>query len=590
MIIAFVPRLLFGFQQSELPTYERLQGGDSIFYHRVAAGEATPQRAYFHSPLYQHFVAGVYAATGPQPGAVRWLQHALGILAAYLAYLLALRLFARPVVALLAGVLVALLGPAIFYEGHLIPAGVVPVLMMLFALALERYVRAPSARRALLLGALIGVNALARGTALIWLPLVLLLGWRRPRLARQGALLLGATLLIAPVTARNLLVEGDLVLISANAGLNFYIGNHQRAQGSYHLPPVLWFTPGDPGDDFAGFGAVAHALGHTPSSSEASRWWAGEAWSFIRQHPGHCLGLLGQKTLLWFHHAELPQLYNYRAYQLALPFLRYLPPAGPMLLFGLVGLMLLVARRRSDDLALRTYALAALLFVAAFIPFFIVGRYRAPWLVFIAPAAAFAAVQALEGLFRFGKKREGRRGILALYLALGAAALLVFWPRQEPTRAPQFLSFGRVALHVGDVAGGQRWLGMAIAEAPAQWAGRAAAERLASSLLQSKDPAARQRSHAVLSQGLAHHPKAPRLLALWGRYQLLEGRLTQAEVALQRAIDTLPSEPAAWIDLAQVKLGQGQREAAIAACRSALTLDPKNVKAQRLLQGLNVQP
>lgn len=589
VVVALLPRLIFALQQIDLPTYERPEGGDSVFYHRVAAGEATSPRAYFHSPLYRHFVGGVYAAAGPRPGAVRFLQHALGVLAAYLAYLLALRLFARPVVALLAGLLVALSGPTIFYEGQLIPAGLLPVLMLLFALALERYIRAPRASSALLLGAMIGVGALARATALIWLPLVLLLHWRRPALGRQGALLLGAALVIAPITTRNLLVERDLVLISANAGLNLYIGNYAHARGSYHLPPGVWFTPGDPRDDFAGHRAVAHALGRAPSSAEASRWWASKALSFIVEHPGRSLGLVAKKALLWFHHQELPQLYDYRGYQFALPILRYLPSAAPILLFGLVGLVLLVARRRPEELLLRSYAGAALLFVVAFLPFFVVGRYRGPWLVLIAPAAAFAAVRALESVRSLGSRRE-RRLAFALYLALGAAALLVFWPRPPAPRAAQFLAFGRAALRAEHEAAGKRWLRMAIDEAPAHWAGRVAAERLIAALLKRDAPAESAAARRVLDRARALHPAAPRLLALEGRALLREGRLTRAEQTLGRALELAPGEPEAWVDLARVKARQGSRAAALAACRSALTLDPRHVEARRLLRRWRANP
>ena len=63
---------------------------------------------------------------------------------------------------------------------------------------------------------------------------------------------MACALLVAPVTARNIAVEGDAVLISANAGLNLYIGNNDHARGSYNLPAGVWFEPGDPLDDFAG--------------------------------------------------------------------------------------------------------------------------------------------------------------------------------------------------------------------------------------------------------------------------------------------------------------------------------------------------
>lgn len=585
VVVALVPRLIFGLEQSSLPTTTQLEGGDSRFYHRVAAGEEEPPRAYFHSPLYRYFVAGVYAAAGPRPGAVRWLQHALGVLAAYLAYLLALRLFGRGKVALLAGLLVGLSGPLIFYEGHLIPAGVIPVLMLGFALALERYIKEQGAKQALILGVSIGVNALARATALVWLPLALLIGWRKPRLARQGALMLGAALMIAPVTLRNLAVEGDWVLISANAGLNFYIGNHAGARGSYALPPGVWFVPGDPRDDFAGHEAVANALGRPPSSSEASRWWAGRAWEYIRSHPGESLGLIGQKALLWFHHGELPQLYDYRAYQLAIPSLRYLPPAGPTLVLALLGLALLLVRRHPDLVASRSYAIAALLFAGAFLPFFVVGRYRGPWLAFVAPAAAFAFFELFARLRQLARA-SAWRAALPLPLALIVAAGFVYWPMAPPPRSAQLLAFGRAAMAAGDRPAGERWLRMAIAESPNHWAAIAAAERLARSLLEPQSPTRWPEGRRVLERVRKAHPDAPALKALWGRYLLLDGQLEAAERALRDALSRAPSDVGTWLDLARTKARQGAYEAAREACRSALTLEPRSAAARQLLSSI----
>src|SRR5690606_17668163 len=87
----------------------------------------------------------------------------------------------------------------------------------------------PSVSRAALLGVTIALNALGRATSLVWMVVTAIGLLRRRAPAPRGkhllALVLGAVVVIAPVTLRNWIVERDFVLITANGGLNFYVGN-----------------------------------------------------------------------------------------------------------------------------------------------------------------------------------------------------------------------------------------------------------------------------------------------------------------------------------------------------------------------------
>jgi hypothetical protein len=122
-VLALLPR---GVQLAQLranaPTFTAPEGGDSIFYDRVASGASVPPRAYFHSPLYRWFVSGSYRLFGRDLLALRLLQLLIGALGAALAALLARRLFSSELCAAIAGGLVAICGPLIFYEAILQPA------------------------------------------------------------------------------------------------------------------------------------------------------------------------------------------------------------------------------------------------------------------------------------------------------------------------------------------------------------------------------------------------------------------------------------------------------------------------------------
>ena len=174
-ILALIPR---GVQLVQLraasPTFEAPEGGDSIFYDRVARGDEVQKRAYFHSPLYRWFVSGCYSVFGRDLLALRVVQGLLGALAAALVVLLARRLFTSELLAALAGALYAICAPLVFYEGQLLPAALLPALMVATALGVLSWAERRTALAGTLAGALLALCALTRPTALLWLPALLL--------------------------------------------------------------------------------------------------------------------------------------------------------------------------------------------------------------------------------------------------------------------------------------------------------------------------------------------------------------------------------------------------------------------------------
>jgi Dolichyl-phosphate-mannose-protein mannosyltransferase len=104
----------------------------------------------------------------------------------------------------------------------------------------------PSTRRAILLGALIGLAALTRGEAVLLL--LLLLTWRKPRLAAIA--LASFAVLLAPWTIRNATTFDKPVLLSTNegnliAGANCNDTYYGRDSGSWALRCVPSSLPED---------------------------------------------------------------------------------------------------------------------------------------------------------------------------------------------------------------------------------------------------------------------------------------------------------------------------------------------------------
>jgi 4-amino-4-deoxy-L-arabinose transferase-like glycosyltransferase len=566
-VAAMLPRLVFLAQlRAHSPTFWLPEGGDSMLYDRIASGAPEPLRAYFHSPLYIGLLSGAYKLFGRDLLVVRLLQHVLGAASCVLVHWVTLRVFHSRSAALLAGLAAAATGPVLFYEGQIGVDGVMPFLVMA---CVALVVRASLRGRAVdwaLVGLALGVAALGRAVVLVWLPVLLLwaLMSRPPLAARLRAasgLLLGAALVIAPLTIRNYVVEKDFVLISANGGINLFIGNNPRANGAYIYPPGVDFRPGNPFDDFEGRGAAEESEGHPMTSAQVSSWWSKRAWQFIESHPDRTAALAFEKAKLLVSDAEYMQLQDYEVYREVAPVLGVLPRAGLLVVLGLAGLAMLANSEKRHPLG-RRVAVLMLLFAAGFLPFFVVGRYRTPWLLLLAPFAGFAIVQMGRAL----RSRAWDRAAIA-----AVAAMAMLWVTTRPLDfAPgagfQYMSFARAALRSGDRPAGEHWCERATARDPRAIDAATLLARLWREDRRYDD------AERVASQALARFPRDPGALLELGRVRLETGRVEAAIGALQASVDGDPRSLEAWSALAGALHAAGREEDAQTASRSLAML------------------
>jgi 4-amino-4-deoxy-L-arabinose transferase-like glycosyltransferase len=558
-----LPRLVLLFQlRAHAPTFHAPEGADSILYDQIASGAAEPLRAYFHSPLYIWFLTALYKVFGRDLFAVRLVQHMLGAAACVVVHHVAWRLFRSRATAMLAGILAALSGPVIFYEAQIGVDAIMPLLVVCSAALVVRASRRGRLVDWALAGAAVGVTALGRAVVLTWLPLLVAWalaanGTRLRRAARAAILAAGAALVIAPVTIRNYLAEGDFVLISANGGLNFYIGNHAGANGGYVHPRGLSFRPGDPSDDFEGARAAEESTGRAMSSAEVSAWWSQQAWAFVRESPGEAARLARAKAQLLVSNTEIMQLQDYDVYGEVAPVLRALPTAAFIVVPGLVGLASLLASRRRP--LARRVAWLALLFGISFLPFFVVGRYRTPWLLLLAPFAA----RSIAGLLSSARARRWPR--VGLSMAAGTAVLVVAMQplgASVPSVGFQYMAFARASLARGDRAAAARFCAQALARDPAWVDASALLARL------DREEGNTDAAEKVLAAGLALRPRAAPLRLELGRLRLATHQPDAAADALRASIEADPRSIEAWSALADALRAAGRDKEAEAAARS----------------------
>ncbi len=402
----------------------------------ILAGDYVGKQVFYQDPLYPYLLAFLFRLFGESYDLVRLCQAAMGAAAIGLVFLTARKLMGERT-ALAAAAILALYHGLYFFELQLVKATLIIFLsalsIYLGVLAAER----PGARtRWLGAGASLGLLSLLRGNMLLLVPVLALWamgaadgGWslkgllfpgpRRAGLVRAGLLLIGAGLMVGPVTVRNLAISGEFVLATSQGGPNFYIGNNEEARGDYTQLPFVIANPRFEAEDFQKEAEMR--LGRALTRSEVSQFWFSEGRRWIREHPGAAARLWLRKAWLLVNEYEIPDNQSFALTRGDFVPALWVPFLGMGWLWGpaLIGLLALVWQ---DRRALYP-ALFALAYAGSLVPFYILDRYRAP----LFPALALFGAAFLEWAWRAVRGREYRRTAPAA-AALAASLVIGLWP------------------------------------------------------------------------------------------------------------------------------------------------------------------
>ncbi|MCK4548178.1 MAG: tetratricopeptide repeat protein, partial [Candidatus Eisenbacteria sp.] len=169
-------------------------------------------------------------------------------------------------------------------------------------------------------------------------------------------------------------------------GINFWIGNHPNALGTFDLPPGIRGTPEQVNlidSTRLATGAVGHAL----KPSEVSSFWFGKGLEYMRDNPGEYAALLLRKIRMFWNRFEIPLNVNFHFLRHYSPFLRV-----PLMHFGAVSPLAILGIALSLPLwkrMLPAYAFVAVYFLSAAV-FFVSARYRLPAVPVLIPFACYA--------------------------------------------------------------------------------------------------------------------------------------------------------------------------------------------------------
>jgi tetratricopeptide (TPR) repeat protein len=577
---------------------------DGREYHawaaRIAAGDVGGEGVFYQAPLYPYVLGAVYAVTGPRVTAAFALNAVLDVLA-----LAAIGAVARRLVGGTASVLAiamgAFYGVFLFNVVQVGKSSLDLLLVALLALALVRAEDARDARTArrrwLAAGIVLGFAALNRGNLLLVAPLLVARAAMRParagdaaggasrpsiskRLASAALCTAGALLPIAPVTLRNAVVGGDLVLTSAHGGFNFYVGNHERADGTSKRLPFIRENPEyEPTDSQL---VASREAGRSLRPSEVSAWWTRKGVAWLARNPADAIVLYARKLWLLAAAYEIPDSVDYRFVRrgvplLALPWVSY----GIVLPLAIAGLIIAGGERRS----LGPLPFLLISVALSLLPFYIFSRYRLPLVPLLLPPAAYALVSfarvaraARTALATRSALPSSRTLLTAGFIALAAMALVAIPPPWvDRSFAVSHANLGNVLAEQGRIEEAIASYDSALAEAP----GYVNARLTRAALYRRTGRAALAESElrAILaadpSEWYARSDLARILLDRTDAASVAE-----AASALEQARETWPYEPELSFALGVALRRLGRTSEAIAAFREAVALAPAHDDAR----------
>lgn len=388
-------------------------------------GEDAFPEGYYQPPAYPWLLARLALLTGgPSLDAVRGVQLSLGVFTAWALARAGRRLLpGAPALGAAAGLLYALAPPAVLFEHELLsPAWTNACLGGLLLLgvrpdgSLGFGAGGAALARALGAGLCVGLaTALHPTHLLLGGAVVLALGVAsRTTAALRPAVLafaLGLAAPVAPTAWENFRTDSRLVLVSHNAGINFWIGNNPDWVETTFLRPGLPFRQ-----------LALEAQPDERDLPERNAWWTARTWEAIRADVPGWLGRLGAKALWSVSNTEIPRNEDFRCRTQAGAPLAFL--GGSPVRYGLLFPLALVGAVAWAAAPGRRALVAAWVALHAPLVLFIVAdRYRLSTL----PALVLLAVAGVEAL-RGRVAARSARALLPTGLALGAGLVLPWWP------------------------------------------------------------------------------------------------------------------------------------------------------------------
>ncbi len=395
---------------------------------------------FFQDPLYPYFLAVIYMIFGHNIIIVKVIQALLSTLTVYFLYRTLIRLSSMGI-AFVGGLLAALMPTFIYYNGFLLKTSLSLFLLSLALLLLYEAAHTMRFLQLLLTGVAFGLFTMTRGNFMLIIPFIFLwLWWYSKSFGKAFIFGIGVLLALTPVTARNYYIGGEFVLITSQAGQNFYIGNNPWSDGASGRPPFLRKTPRFERQDFKN--VAEKRAGRALSDKQVSAYWMKQGKRFIIENPKTALKLFWRKFLLLAGHKEVPDNYDFSFYQrysmlLSNPLINW----STMFILGGIGLFAAGNWRLLSPLRI-----SVIIYALTLVIFHVYSRYRQPLTLLLIILAALG----IEWMFMQAVQGKVAKLLFALLVA-SVLAVLTLNDAAQYNHARSFYNIGYGLAKKGEV-------------------------------------------------------------------------------------------------------------------------------------------
>lgn len=491
---------------------------------------------YLFSPLYPFFLALVYKIFGADLFFPRLFQALLGAALVFPIYHIAVFAFNKRT-ALIAASICAIYLPLMYYDGILMATTLHVFCLAISTACLARVI---SWKRIICAGLLMGLVLLAAPNYLIVMAAVALWLMTCSKVQFRKSLVYAilyiacALLVVFPITIYHALNDGEFVFVAPHGGINFYLGNHEQATGTYMSIPGISDYPGQQALDSKK--VASEAMGRPLTNAEVSAYWVNKSLSFLKNEPVAFIVLQGRKIALFWNAFEIPSEYGLDFDTQFHSILR-----APLIRFGwiappaLVGLIFLLFTPDKKKALLPAFMLIGTM--AAVIVFFVHARYRipaTPWVILFASFCVSEIIRLIQ------KKRWGVLGLTGVLLVFATG--FVYQNLEERNDLPGWFNRAQVFLETGDTDSAEACL-----------------------------------------QEILKHDNSMKTWFLLGLIQLNSGRLSEAELSFQNVLVQDPDHYEALLNLGLTYSEQEQYESAKRLLERAVRLYPDLTQARLAL-------
>jgi 4-amino-4-deoxy-L-arabinose transferase-like glycosyltransferase len=401
----------------------------------ILRGDILASGTVFTNPFYFYFIALIqffFGFISSDYYAVIFSQIILSTISIYFIYRISIQIFIERV-AILTVIFASVYEILIFFDNTLLSVTLINFLNAGMILLLFEYYLQKKKKYLFFSGLLCGLSIITRGNLLLFLPFVLIWfilikdGWS---IFLKNAVLFisGVLVFTLIIIIRNYAITSELVPISSNMGYNFYIGNNEKANGTYRIPEFIHSTY-QYYEEKQSEQEAEHRTGKKLTHNEASNYWFKEAFNFIIKNPSKYLSLIYQKTYLFFNNTETANnISNYTAREHSV-LLKYLPQNFGIL-SGLGILGIIFSLRNLKDKRILLLVSFVLSYFIANLAVMTASEYRAPVILYFLMFGSYA----LNELYRLAESGK----YLKLIYVLIPLLLLIYWTNYPDEKLKQY--------------------------------------------------------------------------------------------------------------------------------------------------------